>query len=136
MQANAGRAATALRVRHVDLAAAWARESPEASGTAMTEHRLVATGEYGRQPSASKAELAMSYCVNAAVEHPKVADAHAIVDCTAAEPKRCQLPTCYDPVLPFGQRPNSPFALAARVPERVRLTMHGDVKDTRNRIRP
>ena len=136
MQANAGRAATALRARHVDLAAVWARESPEASGAAMAEHRLVATGEYGRQPSTSEGERTMPYCVNAAVKYPKVADAHAIVDGAAAESKRCQLSASHDAVLSFGQRPNSPFALAARVSKRVRLTMHGNVKDTRNRIRP
>jgi ribosomal protein S18 acetylase RimI-like enzyme len=105
----------------------------------MTEYRLVATGEYSRQPSALEGERAVAYRVNTAVEYPKVADAHAIVDGTAAESKRCQLSASHDAVLLFGQRPNSPFALeslAARVPMRVRLTMHGNVKDTRNRIRP
>lgn len=105
----------------------------------MTEHRLVATGEYGRQPSASEGERAMSHCVNAAVEHPKVADAHASVDGTATESKRCQLAASHDALLPFRQRSNLPFALeplAARASKRVRLTMHGNVKDTRNWIRP
>jgi hypothetical protein len=111
MQANAGRAATALRVRHVDLAAAWARESPQASGAAMTEHRLVATGEYGRQPSASEGERAMSYCVNAAVEHPKVADAHASVDGAPAESKRRQLSASHNTLLHFRQRSDLVFAL-------------------------
>lgn len=78
----------------------------------------------------------MSYRVNATVEYPKVADAHAIVDGTAAESKRRQLPTCHDAVLSFRQRCNLSFALAVRVSKRVRLTMHGNVKCTRNRIRP
>jgi len=57
----------------------------------------------------------------------------------ATESERCQLPTCDDAVLPFRQRPNLPFALeslGATPTMRVRLTMHGNVKDTRNRIRP
>src|SRR5881394_1061985 len=136
MQTNAGRAAAALRARHVDLAAACARESPEASGAVMTEHRLVATGEYGRQPSASEAERTMSHCVNAAVEHAKVAGMHAGVDGTAAKSKRCQLSPSHDALLACRQRPDSPFALAALLTKRVRLTMHGNVKDTCNRIRP
>jgi hypothetical protein len=81
----------------------------------------------------------MSYCVNAAVEHPKVADAHASVDSTAAESKRCQLSASHDALLPFRQCSNLSFALeslGATASKRVRLTMHGDVKGTRNRIRP
>jgi hypothetical protein len=62
----------------------------------MAEHRLIATGEYGRQPSASLGERAMPDCVNAAVENPKVADVHASVDGAAAESKRCQLPPSHD----------------------------------------
>jgi hypothetical protein len=105
----------------------------------MTEHRLVATGEYGRQPSALEGERTVPYRVNAAVEHPEVADAHTVVDRTAAESKRRQLSASHDALLSFGQRPNLSFALesrTARVSKRVRLTMHGNVKDTRNRIRP
>ncbi len=123
----------------MDLAAAWAGESPEASGAAMTEHRLVTAGKYGRQPAEMEGERAMSHCVDAPVEHAKVADAHSGVDRAATESERCQLPTCDDAVLPFRQRPNLPFALeslGATPTMRVRLTMHGNVKDTRNRIRP
>ena len=81
----------------------------------------------------------MPYCVNAAVEHPKVADADASVDSAAAESKPCQLSASHDAVLPFRQRPNLSFALkafGAPNAERVRLTMHGNVKCTRKRIRP
>jgi ribosomal protein S18 acetylase RimI-like enzyme len=102
----------------------------------MTEHRPVATGEHGRQPSPSEAERAMSHCVNAAVNHPKVADAHASVDCAAPEPERRHLSPSHDALLACRQRPDFPFALAASLSKRVRLTMHCNVNDIRNRIRP
>lgn len=81
----------------------------------------------------------MSYRVNAAVEHPEVADADAGVDGAALESKRGKLSASHDAMLPFRQRPDSSFALkafGALNAERVRLTMHGNVKCTRKRILP
>jgi hypothetical protein len=78
----------------------------------------------------------MPHCVNPAVEHPKVADAHASVDGAAAESERGQLPASHDAILPFRQRPDLSFAPEPRLSMRVRLTMHGNVKDTRKRTRP
>ena len=139
MQVHSGWATAASRVPHLDRASAWARESPQASGAAMAEHRMVTTAQYRRQALGTKAEQGMPSCVNATVDHPKAADPHTSVYRVTPEPERQQLPPCHETVLSGRQLSDLPFAFGmcgASLLKRVRLTAHGTVKCTRKRIRP
>lgn len=100
----------------------------------MTEHRIVTTAEYRRQPPGTKAERGMPRCVDATVDHLQAADPHASVYRVTSEPKCQQLPPCHDTVLPGRQLSDLPFAFGVRgasLSKRVRLTVHCTVKCTR-----